>query len=57
MEKLKQLVCARIDEQAQEVIAIVKSIESEAELGYKEQKTAAKIASFLLSKVCLIKLV
>ena len=46
MEKLKQLVCARIDEQAQEVIAIVKSIESEAELGYKEQKTAAKIASF-----------
>lgn len=46
MEKLKQLVCARIDEQAQEVIALVKSIESEAELGYKEQKTAAKIASF-----------
>ena len=46
METLKQLVCARIDEQAQEVIALVKSIESEAELGYKEQKTAAKIASF-----------
>ena len=46
MEKLKELVCAKIDEQAQQVIEIVKSIEAEAELGYKEVKTAKKVADF-----------
>lgn len=46
MEKLKQLVCARIDAQAEQVIEIVKSIEKEPELGYKEYKTAAKVSGF-----------
>ena len=43
---LKELVCKQIDVHAAAVIECVKSIGQEAELGFKEQKTAAKVANF-----------
>lgn len=45
-EELKEFVCRQIDAQADAVIACVESIAAEAELGYKEHKTAAKVAKF-----------
>lgn len=45
-EHLKELVCKQIDSQADKIIACVESIAKEAELGYKEHKTAAKVAKF-----------
>lgn len=45
-EQLKELVCKQIDAEATKVIACVESIANEAELGYKEHKTAAKVAKF-----------
>lgn len=43
---LKELVCKQIDAHATAVIDCVKSIGQEAELGFKEQKTAAKVERF-----------
>lgn len=43
---LKDLVCKQIDLHAEAVIECVKSIGQEAELGFKEHKTAAKVAQF-----------
>ena len=43
-EKLKQRVCEVILEYKQEIIALAESIAREPELGYKEHKTAKKIA-------------
>jgi len=41
---LKQQVCAAIREHASQIFAIAESIASQPELGFKEHKTAAKIA-------------
>lgn len=46
-EQLKLSVCKKIDEAAQKVIACAMDIGEEAELGFKETKTAAKVAKFL----------
>lgn len=49
MEKklLKERVCAAIDAAAPRIRAIACSIEAEPELGFKEIKTAAKVAEFM----------
>lgn len=44
--QLKDFVCKQIDAHAAKVTACVESIAQEAELGYKEHKTAAKVAKF-----------
>ena len=51
MEKeiLKQKVCAAIDAHAEKIRAICDSINDEPELGFKEVKTAAKVAEFMRS--------
>lgn len=46
-EILKQRVCAAIDERAEQIRAICDSINDEPELGFKETKTAAKVADFM----------
>ena len=45
-KQLKEFVCKQIDAHAAKVTACVESIAQEAELGYKEHKTAAKVAKF-----------
>lgn len=45
-KNLKELVCKQIDKQAELIIECAKSIGQEAELGFKEDKTAAKVANF-----------
>ena len=51
MEKeiLKQKVCAAIDAHAEKIRAICDSINDDPELGFKEVKTAAKVAEFMRS--------
>lgn len=49
VQAMKQLVCQRIDEHAEQIISIVRQIESQPELGYKEVKTAAAVTEFLTS--------
>lgn len=44
--QLKELVCKQIDTHADSIISYVESISTEAELGYKEHKTAAKVSRF-----------
>ncbi len=44
--QLKALACQHIDQQAEKIISCVESIAQEAELGYKEFKTAEKVAAF-----------
>ncbi len=46
-ELLKQKVCAAIDAHADKIKAICASINDEPELGFKEVKTAAKVAAFM----------
>ena len=46
-DTLKQQVCAAIDAAADEIQAIAADIEREPELGFKEEKTAAKVAAFM----------
>ena len=46
-ELLKQKVCAAIDAHADKIKAICASINDEPELGFKEVKTAAKVADFM----------
>lgn len=46
-ELLKQKVCEAIDACAEQIKAVAGSIESEPELGFKEVKTAAKVAEFM----------
>lgn len=46
-EELKNKVCAAIDNAVEDIKAIALNIESEPELGYKEFKTSAKVASYL----------
>ena len=49
MEKeiLKQKVCAAIDAHAEKIRAICEAIKDEPELGFKEVKTAEKVAAFM----------
>lgn len=44
--QLKQQVCQTIDAQAASIRALAEAIAAEPELGFKENKTAAKIAAF-----------
>ncbi len=46
-ENLKQQVCAVIDAYADKIKAVADSIADEPELGFKEVKTAAKVADFM----------
>ena len=48
-EQLKQKACAAIDAHAEKIRAICASINDEPELGFKEVKTAAKVADFMRS--------
>lgn len=45
-ETLKKIVCDNIDQYAQEVINCIKDIGQHAELGFKEERTAGKVAEF-----------
>lgn len=46
-QKLKELVCKAIDENAEKIIALAGEIEKEPELGYKEVKTSEKVCKFM----------
>ena len=46
-EILKEKACAAIDAYADKIKAICASINDEPELGFKEVKTAAKVAEFM----------
>ena len=46
-EELKQQVCAVIDAYADKIKDVADSIADEPELGFKEVKTAAKVAAFM----------
>jgi amidohydrolase len=43
-EAVKERVCAAIDERSDDVISLAESVQAEPELGYRETKTAKKIA-------------
>ncbi|WP_101297370.1 amidohydrolase [Halegenticoccus soli] len=44
-ETLKRRVCDAIDERADEIVALAKSIQAEPELGFKEERTTEKVVS------------
>jgi len=46
-DNLKKQVCDAIDAAADDIKAIALAIEAEPELGFKEQKTAAKVAGYM----------
>ena len=49
IQEMKKLVCQRIDAHAEQIAGIVRQIEEQPELGYKETRTAAAVAAFLKS--------
>lgn len=47
IEELKKIICKTIDENAEKIIELAKSVEKNPELGFKERKTAKTVADFL----------
>ena len=45
--ELKNRVCRAIDEHAAGIIRLAEAVAAQPELGFKEHKTAAKVAAFL----------
>ncbi len=47
IQQIKDAVCKSIDDHGEKIVELVKAIENEPELGYKETKTAAAVTKFL----------